>query len=682
MNAGAGARASAALSGARVARASWLGRLVARAAARELSAFVVPGPEIARARGLDLRAAGLGFSSTPRHASVLVVVGRLPEAFREAAAVAYAQMPRPRAVLAVDAGDVSHLPGPDVSVGLDQGALNEGVAKLRRLFAEGAFDPGAESFEAGALRSETRYACPMHPEVVQEEPGTCPKCGMDLIPREGAAGAEDGHADHDHGGHDHAHREAMYHEEDPGEDEGGQAYGGLPHPGAGETEHDDAEPGEPGYVEGHSHEGQGPGHGQAHGGAGGGLETREHGGHGEMNHENVDQGAGDHNEGGPGHDKHGGAAKGGHGSMDHGDEEHGEHEGHGGHEGMNHGGMDHGDMGFMSMVEMTQGMPRSSDGLQMEWVEVPFGPLFSGLPGGLSLTFTLDGDTVAETEAGSTVGARAREDLNGPVGSFVERLAGLDPLSPLSYRLLALRAVESAAGTRVEGDAALARVGALERERAASHLNWLAGFGYLIGYSWLARRAEELQLALLRADAEAVAGVRAEVRKLARRVERTPLLRRKLAGTGRVPDLDGAAGPVARAGGRRIDARLEEEAYRPLGFEPVFLEGGDALARLRARLTEAEQSLGLVEKTGGVPASGAAPEIGDASGRGAATVETPRGAAKLALTLEGGEVAVAELETPSTRHIGLVEAVTEQRELADALVGVASLDLSPWEVVR
>ena len=28
----------------------------------------------------------------------------------------------------------------------------------------------------------TRYTCPMHPEVIQDEPGTCPKCGMVLEP--------------------------------------------------------------------------------------------------------------------------------------------------------------------------------------------------------------------------------------------------------------------------------------------------------------------------------------------------------------------------------------------------------------------------------------------------------------------------------------------------------------------
>jgi Cu(I)/Ag(I) efflux system membrane fusion protein len=26
-----------------------------------------------------------------------------------------------------------------------------------------------------------QYTCPMHPEVVTNSPGTCPKCGMELV---------------------------------------------------------------------------------------------------------------------------------------------------------------------------------------------------------------------------------------------------------------------------------------------------------------------------------------------------------------------------------------------------------------------------------------------------------------------------------------------------------------------
>lgn len=31
-------------------------------------------------------------------------------------------------------------------------------------------------------QSETKYTCPMHPQIVQDSPGTCPICGMDLVP--------------------------------------------------------------------------------------------------------------------------------------------------------------------------------------------------------------------------------------------------------------------------------------------------------------------------------------------------------------------------------------------------------------------------------------------------------------------------------------------------------------------
>ncbi|RNE90071.1 MULTISPECIES: copper-translocating P-type ATPase [unclassified Marichromatium] len=40
----------------------------------------------------------------------------------------------------------------------------------------------------GAPPAHTRYVCPMHPEVVQDHPGDCPKCGMALEPSTAAPG--------------------------------------------------------------------------------------------------------------------------------------------------------------------------------------------------------------------------------------------------------------------------------------------------------------------------------------------------------------------------------------------------------------------------------------------------------------------------------------------------------------
>ena len=48
------------------------------------------------------------------------------------------------------------------------------------------------------------YVCPMHPEVVSQEQGRCPECGMKLMPASMAAAQEHHEMDHDHD-HDHAH---------------------------------------------------------------------------------------------------------------------------------------------------------------------------------------------------------------------------------------------------------------------------------------------------------------------------------------------------------------------------------------------------------------------------------------------------------------------------------------------
>ena len=39
-----------------------------------------------------------------------------------------------------------------------------------------------EPKEQTAPKSKTQYTCPMHPEIVEDEPGSCPKCGMALEP--------------------------------------------------------------------------------------------------------------------------------------------------------------------------------------------------------------------------------------------------------------------------------------------------------------------------------------------------------------------------------------------------------------------------------------------------------------------------------------------------------------------
>jgi FtsP/CotA-like multicopper oxidase with cupredoxin domain len=49
----------------------------------------------------------------------------------------------------------------------------------------------------------TTYTCPMHPQVGSDQPGHCPDCGMKLLPAQLVAEA----GGHEHEGHDHAHGE-------------------------------------------------------------------------------------------------------------------------------------------------------------------------------------------------------------------------------------------------------------------------------------------------------------------------------------------------------------------------------------------------------------------------------------------------------------------------------------------
>jgi Ni,Fe-hydrogenase III large subunit len=722
------------MSGARAGRATWLRLLLARSQARDLTAFVVPGLEVARMRGLDLDAAGLRVVATPRHASVLLLVGELPEGLRGAAAVAYAQMARPRAILAAGTDDASPLPEPDVAVAADQEAVVAGATNLRRFVATGAWSPDAPAFDVPEVQpTENDAGTGMDHDGHGHGHG---HDGMDMPRRHdqdtghGDRGARTdatgpGDRDMDEGGDDHGARmgdarrvvvRAGSDTVEIGGDRTDRQAHGTGTDGA--TGHDGGsgceDQARQTHEGGQDHGDQGEMHGQMGGAQGhdaghdaGGQDTRPD--HGDMyeqqaHHDGERRQHVDHGDDGHG-DDHEGAMHmrhGGHGNMD------------GDMGGLDHGdmgGMDHGDMsdmdmggGGMSMIMMTKDLPRSPDGLPMEWVEAPFGPLFSGLPGGLALTFTLDGDAVAKTTvAAGTVGRGLTATWPGSAAMLPARLARLDPLAPVAYRLLATRALEDAAGSVVDGATARARVGALERERAASHLGWVALFGELLGDRWMAARAEALQLALLRAgDIAAVESVRAAVGEFARRAQRTPYLRRRLAGIG-LPHAGGDGGPktgaeandetarvtvgalprgpVARAAGLLDDVRADDPTYQGLSFIPVVRAGNDAWARLRVRLAEIEQSLGLTLAAGAVAVPDRFVATG-AGGVGAATVETPRGAATLRVTVEGGVVRDVTLDTPSTHNATLIKEVSDGREVADALVGVASLDLSPWEMDR
>ncbi|UMQ40522.1 hypothetical protein MKS83_14075 [Chryseobacterium sp. Y16C] len=48
-----------------------------------------------------------------------------------------------------------------------------------------------------------KYTCPMHPQVLKDEPGKCPLCGMALVPVGGSSVSHVQKSGHGHSGHSH-----------------------------------------------------------------------------------------------------------------------------------------------------------------------------------------------------------------------------------------------------------------------------------------------------------------------------------------------------------------------------------------------------------------------------------------------------------------------------------------------
>ncbi|MCP1727555.1 Cu(I)/Ag(I) efflux system membrane fusion protein [Natronospira proteinivora] len=67
-------------------------------------------------------------------------------------------------------------------------------------------DHGEEVHDHDHDHGDDAYYCPMHPEVTDDEPGSCPICGMDLVSDDDEDNGDHDHHDHDHD-HDHEHED-------------------------------------------------------------------------------------------------------------------------------------------------------------------------------------------------------------------------------------------------------------------------------------------------------------------------------------------------------------------------------------------------------------------------------------------------------------------------------------------
>jgi hypothetical protein len=242
----------------------------------------------------------------------------------------------------------------------------------------------------------------------------------------------------------------------------------------------------------------------------------------------------------------------GHGGMDH------------GHGGMDHGSMDHGHGG--GGMDMPGGLPMADrgddrDGLRLDQLHVPLGPVLPDWPAGLALRLTLQGDVVQHAEA---------EVLGGGGGSFWDE----------PWR-------RAAAGEHVTTAEA-------SRRGAAAHLDSLARFLAVAGWDAAAPAGRRLRDDVL---AGAQSGrLRRDTGRFARRVARSRVLAWLTGGLGVLTAADAAAagvtGPALRAGGdvtaryRRWCAGLagaaerfdDDSPLRPDGPEPPRGHAGDGPA--------------------------------------------------------------------------------------------------------
>ena len=101
--------------------------------------------------------------------------------------------------------------------------------------------------------------------------------------------------------------------------------------------------------------------------------------------------------------------------------------GDGAHEDMNHGDMDHGDMAMAPGGIPLAGGAEDRDGLEMDVLHVPLGPVLTHWPAGLVLRCSLHGDVVAEAVVERVGGAGAP----GPADAALRAARSLDAVAAL-----------------------------------------------------------------------------------------------------------------------------------------------------------------------------------------------------------------------------------------------------------
>jgi Ni,Fe-hydrogenase III large subunit len=338
--------------------------------------------------------------------------------------------------------------------------------------------------------------------------------------------------------------------------------------------------------------------------------------------------------------------------------------------------------------------------------QIPVGPVHAGIIEPGHFRFTATGETIVRLEERlgyvhkGIDGLIAGADI-APAARIAARTSGD---STVAYSIAFARAIEAALGVEVTRRTATVRAIMGELERIANHLGDFGAICNDASFSILHAHCGILREHVLRAAAAAfghrlmmdvvqpggvrtdidaagatairivIAEIRTQLPALVDLYDNTASLQDRTAGTGilttALAHRFGAGGYVARAAGRRVDAR-RNWAYPPydrLSFEVPVLDTGDVDARVWVRIHEIEASLSLIDTLlDNLPAGALAIELpsAHASTEGIAAVEGFRGDVLAWVRITGSRVDRAHLRDPSWFLWPLLEAVVEGNIVAD-----------------
>ncbi len=325
-----------------------------------------------------------------------------------------------------------------------------------------------------------------------------------------------------------------------------------------------------------------------------------------------------------------------------------------------------------------------------ETFTIPYGPIRSGVFEAIQFIVDTGGEDVLALKTRPFFKRRNREAQFAGRGFehgayLAERVAGIASVAhAIAFSQAVERALELAPPTR----ATMWRSIYAEIERIANHLEAAARLAedcalavgqarFMILKELILRLAAEMSGSRFSRGVVRPGGIRNEpavgLDELAEffsdfeadfRRDRSLLLRTtsfsdRLIGTGRLDratvEAFGGVGPVARATGLSIDARFERPyaGYGRLGYEVSTRKEGDAMARLRVRFAEIDQSMHLIRQAiDRLQRDESSTYVEPANGSGTACgwAEAPQGEVLYWVAVEGGGIRELRVSSPSSRN--------------------------------